>query len=61
MELRTWGGQSHFEYVGSIESGTKITYGMNNKYNTSDPSHPSRGGRFSAPLILKRYVLNETA
>lgn len=34
MELRTWGGRSHFEYVGSIESGTKITYGTKNKYNT---------------------------
>ena len=31
----TWRGRSHFTYTGSIELGTKITYGEGNNINVS--------------------------
>jgi hypothetical protein len=32
MRTATWGGNSQFDYSGSIATGTDIHYGKNNKY-----------------------------
>ena len=45
---KTWGGRSHFDYSGSVESGTDIVYGQGWKVSMSAQKYTT----------LRRHFLN---
>lgn len=44
--LPTWGGGSEFEYKGSVESGTDITYGKKRKIRVEAHKYAALRSRF---------------
>ncbi len=57
MKLETWAGRSNFEYEGSVQTGTRINFGVNQIVNVSSDDYSRLLNHFkgrTAPIGTSR-------